>query len=208
MLSSRRSCCARHRRRAPESARRSRARSPKPAPTSPATATNTCRPTPPPTSRKLGTPRGRARGRRARARDRGALVEATVRELGAIDILVNNAGTIRRAPAVEFSDDDWAAVLDVNLTRRVSPVPRGRQAHAGARARQDREHRLAAVVPGRDHRAGLRGVQGRRRAADQGARQRMGGQGRERQRDRARLHPHRQHRGAGGGPGAQPADRW
>jgi 2-dehydro-3-deoxy-D-gluconate 5-dehydrogenase len=45
-----------------------------------------------------------------------ALVEATVRELGAIDILVNNAGTIRRAPAVEFSDDDWAAVLDVNLT--------------------------------------------------------------------------------------------
>ena len=45
-----------------------------------------------------------------------ALVDATVRELGAIDILVNNAGTIRRSPAVEFSDDDWAAVLDVNLT--------------------------------------------------------------------------------------------
>jgi 2-deoxy-D-gluconate 3-dehydrogenase len=45
-----------------------------------------------------------------------ALVDATVRELGAIDILVNNAGTIRRAPAVEFSDDDWAAVVDVNLT--------------------------------------------------------------------------------------------
>ncbi len=45
-----------------------------------------------------------------------ALVEATVRELGAIDILVNNAGTIRRSPAVDFSDDDWAAVLDVNLS--------------------------------------------------------------------------------------------
>jgi 2-deoxy-D-gluconate 3-dehydrogenase len=45
-----------------------------------------------------------------------ALVEATVRELGAVDILVNNAGTIRRGPAVDFSDDDWAAVLDVNLT--------------------------------------------------------------------------------------------
>jgi len=52
-------------------------------------------------------------------RERGtadALVEATVRELGAIDILVNNAGTIRRAPAVDFSDDDWAAVVDVNLS--------------------------------------------------------------------------------------------
>jgi 2-deoxy-D-gluconate 3-dehydrogenase len=45
-----------------------------------------------------------------------ALVDATVRELGAIDILVNNAGIIRRSPAVEFSDDDWAAVVDVNLT--------------------------------------------------------------------------------------------
>jgi len=45
-----------------------------------------------------------------------ALVEATVRELGGIDILVNNAGTIRRSPAVDFSDDDWAAVLDVNLS--------------------------------------------------------------------------------------------
>jgi 2-deoxy-D-gluconate 3-dehydrogenase len=45
-----------------------------------------------------------------------ALVDGTVRELGAIDILVNNAGTIRRSPAVEFSDEDWAAVLDVNLT--------------------------------------------------------------------------------------------
>ena len=63
-----------------------------------------------------------------------ALVEGTVRELGAIDILVNNAGTIRRSPAVDFSDDDWAAVLDVNLSavfrlcraagRRM--VPRGR----------------------------------------------------------------------------------
>jgi 2-deoxy-D-gluconate 3-dehydrogenase len=45
-----------------------------------------------------------------------ALVEGTVRDLGSIDILVNNAGTIRRSPAVDFSDDDWAAVVDVNLT--------------------------------------------------------------------------------------------
>ncbi len=32
-----------------------------------------------------------------------------------IDILVNNAGMIRRAKAVEYSDEDWAAVLQVNL---------------------------------------------------------------------------------------------
>ncbi|TPE50932.1 2-dehydro-3-deoxy-D-gluconate 5-dehydrogenase KduD [Amaricoccus solimangrovi] len=32
-----------------------------------------------------------------------------------IDILVNNAGVIRRADAVEFSEEDWDAVIDVNL---------------------------------------------------------------------------------------------
>jgi 2-dehydro-3-deoxy-D-gluconate 5-dehydrogenase len=32
------------------------------------------------------------------------------------DVLVNNAGTIRRSPAVEHGDEDWDAVLAVNLT--------------------------------------------------------------------------------------------
>lgn len=32
-----------------------------------------------------------------------------------VDILVNNAGIIRRADAVDFTEEDWDAVLDVNL---------------------------------------------------------------------------------------------
>ncbi len=44
------------------------------------------------------------------------VVEATIGEFGKIDILINNAGTIRRAPAVEFSGEDWQAVIDINLT--------------------------------------------------------------------------------------------
>ena len=32
-----------------------------------------------------------------------------------IDILVNNAGIIRRADAVDFTETDWDAVMDVNL---------------------------------------------------------------------------------------------
>ncbi len=32
-----------------------------------------------------------------------------------IDILVNNAGIIRRADAVDFTESDWDAVIDVNL---------------------------------------------------------------------------------------------
>jgi len=44
------------------------------------------------------------------------LVEFTVKELGCIDILINNAGIIRRAPAAEFSEKDWADVIEINLT--------------------------------------------------------------------------------------------
>lgn len=34
---------------------------------------------------------------------------------GGLDILVNNAGIIRRADSVEFTEDDWDAVIDTNL---------------------------------------------------------------------------------------------
>src|SRR5205085_6812255 len=44
------------------------------------------------------------------------LVETTVGELGRIDILVNNAGTIRRAAAVDYAEDDWDLVIEVNLS--------------------------------------------------------------------------------------------
>lgn len=43
------------------------------------------------------------------------LVAETVAALGGLDIVVNNAGIIRRGPTVETTDNDWAAVIDVNL---------------------------------------------------------------------------------------------
>ncbi len=44
------------------------------------------------------------------------LIESTIDHFGKLDILVNNAGTIRRAPATEYSEDDWATVIEVNLS--------------------------------------------------------------------------------------------
>lgn len=41
---------------------------------------------------------------------------AVLAACGRADILVNNAGIIRRAPVTEFTDADWAEVLQVNLT--------------------------------------------------------------------------------------------
>jgi len=36
--------------------------------------------------------------------------------LGVPHIVVNNAGTVARAPSLEVSEDDWSAVVDVNLS--------------------------------------------------------------------------------------------
>jgi 2-dehydro-3-deoxy-D-gluconate 5-dehydrogenase len=44
------------------------------------------------------------------------MMERVLGEFGRIDILVNNAGTIRRAPAVDHSWEDWNAVLETNLS--------------------------------------------------------------------------------------------
>src|SRR4029077_886183 len=38
----------------------------------------------------------------------------TVKELGGVDILVNNAGIIRRAALLEFTEQDWDDVIQVN----------------------------------------------------------------------------------------------
>jgi 2-deoxy-D-gluconate 3-dehydrogenase len=43
------------------------------------------------------------------------IIPTTLKALGRADILVNNAGTIRRADAVDFTEEDWDAVMDVNL---------------------------------------------------------------------------------------------
>jgi 3-oxoacyl-[acyl-carrier protein] reductase len=49
------------------------------------------------------------------AEDAESLVLAAVEELGRIDILVNNAGITRDGLLMRMSEEDWDAVLDVNL---------------------------------------------------------------------------------------------
>ncbi len=62
-------------------------------------------------------------GRRAvwHAADLGAaaaargIVDAAVAAFGHLDVLVNNAGLFQRRPALELTETDWDALLDVNL---------------------------------------------------------------------------------------------
>jgi 2-dehydro-3-deoxy-D-gluconate 5-dehydrogenase len=44
------------------------------------------------------------------------VVDEVIAKFGTIDILVNNAGMIRRTPAVDFSEEDWSTVIEVNLS--------------------------------------------------------------------------------------------
>jgi 3-oxoacyl-[acyl-carrier protein] reductase len=50
------------------------------------------------------------------AADVEKLVPAAEAAMGGLDILVNNAGITRDGLAMRMKDEDWAAVLDVNLT--------------------------------------------------------------------------------------------
>ena len=51
--------------------------------------------------------------------DRGSLervLEASIKAFGKVDILVNSAGRTKRAPTIDFTEEDWNNILDTNLT--------------------------------------------------------------------------------------------
>jgi NAD(P)-dependent dehydrogenase (short-subunit alcohol dehydrogenase family) len=82
-----------------------------------------------PTSRRLDQVEATARevealGRRAlRATsdvtDRASLeqvLDAALQSFGKVDILVNSAGRTKRAPTIDFSEQEWNDILETNLT--------------------------------------------------------------------------------------------
>ena len=51
--------------------------------------------------------------------DRGSLqrlLEEAIKSFGKVDILVNSAGRTKRAPTLDFSEDDWNDIIETNLT--------------------------------------------------------------------------------------------
>ena len=51
--------------------------------------------------------------------DRASLqtvLDETVAAFGKVDILINSAGRTKRAPTLDFSEEDWNAIMETNLT--------------------------------------------------------------------------------------------
>jgi len=44
------------------------------------------------------------------------VLSEAVQAFGKVDILVNSAGRTKRAPTIDFLEEDWSAILDTNLT--------------------------------------------------------------------------------------------
>jgi 3-oxoacyl-[acyl-carrier protein] reductase/2-hydroxycyclohexanecarboxyl-CoA dehydrogenase len=55
-------------------------------------------------------------GNIAKQEDVDATFEAAIKAYGKVDIIVNNAGINKDGTLVKMSDDQWNAVIDVNLT--------------------------------------------------------------------------------------------
>jgi 2-dehydro-3-deoxy-D-gluconate 5-dehydrogenase len=65
---------------------------------------------------KLGRKSAEVAGDMSDKRVPSRLIAEIIETFGRLDILINNAGTIRRSPAVDFSEEDWEFVLEVNLS--------------------------------------------------------------------------------------------
>ena len=74
-----------------------------------------------------------------------ALIAETIGRMGRLDILVNNAGIIRRQPAATHSDEDWDAVIELNLTC-VFRLSRAAGAHMIARGQGGKIVNVASLL--------------------------------------------------------------
>ena len=92
----------------------------------------------------------RASGRRAAAiqadvtqsQDVEKLFAAIEREFGRLDILVNNAGDFFSAKFEELTEQQWDAIMNVNLKSQFLCAQAGGAAHQTRRQRKHREHFL------------------------------------------------------------------
>ena len=167
-------------------------------------------------ARPLG---GGGRGGRPRRRDRdpgrplrssassGAVSTEAVESLGGLDVLVASHGTLHAGPALELIPRGLGRHDRGQPHLRLRALPARRRADGAARGRQDRHDRVDAELPGWIPRGRLQRLEGRRRPAHEGARERVGAARSQRQRDRAGVREDRRSTATSGGTTPRGASR-
>jgi NAD(P)-dependent dehydrogenase (short-subunit alcohol dehydrogenase family) len=69
-------------------------------------------------ARKAGGDADGRKGNVTKPADVEAVMEAAESRFGPIDVLLNAAGIFQARKFLEYSLDEWRAILDVNVTRR------------------------------------------------------------------------------------------
>ena len=146
--------------------------------------------------RKSGRRALGVRGDLAKRATASALLKEALEHFGRVDVLINNAGLIRRSPATTYAEEDWDTVIEVNLSS-VFRLAQVTGAHMVERGR-GKIVNIASLLSfqGGVLVAAYAASKGGRRAAHEGARQRVGPEGGKRQCDCARVHSNGQHDGA------------
>ncbi len=88
----------------------------------------------------------------SKPQDYGAMIAGIERDFAPVDILVNNAGIIRRADVLDFSEEDWDAVMTVNLKAMFLIT----QAVARSMARRGAAGRIVSVASMLSFQGGIR----------------------------------------------------
>ena len=76
------------------------------------------------------------------------LLDQTLAHLGKADILVNCAGKIKRAPTLDFPEDEWQSILDTNLTGTLLACPIGNSSNGASVPPGRQQWNIAAVAAG------------------------------------------------------------
>jgi 2-deoxy-D-gluconate 3-dehydrogenase len=118
---------------------------------------------------------------------------AVAQQIASVDIVVNNAGIIRRAKSVDYNDQDWMAVLQVNLNSLWKLCQAAGRSFL-SRGSGGKIINVASLLAFQGGITVPAYAASKGAVINQSAGQRMGSARRERERDRAGLHAHRQHR--------------
>jgi 3-oxoacyl-[acyl-carrier protein] reductase len=98
-----------------------------------------------------------------------AAFEKIMKEFGRIDVVINNAGITRDGLILRMKEEDWDAVININL--------KGRQINGKAALRQDCKYRLCRCIYGKPRTGELQRFKGRHRWSHKNNRERVCEQG-------------------------------